>query len=400
MKIRKILNHWSKKWNMNWYKFLFSEQRPFRLGRHLIFWFLWWIYFTASYYHYEQSGLQKIKFEPWNFPFFIRSVLLLAIQVGACYYFINYLTPKFLLTRKLVLLALHTIVLSILILLSSYLIHLVLMPFVNTLFDYQKGIVNQNIWWTSITSGLLSTPKVICAAAAVTLLKRWWLKQKEKERLEKEKLLTNLRLLKAQMHPEFLFSSLHHIKLLTQNRNIEKASQSLLKLADILSYMLYESDKDLVPLHQEIEGIKCYLALEKLKMGNQFELDISVKGDTSSKMIVPLILVPFVENTFTYFGNNKREKDWLNIQLIVEGNELTMKLIHGKTTGAFTALPNEDIIARAIERLAILYEGKYEFKNSTESEIMMTIIKLELYELENRMEHDLFISEHLNYATT
>jgi hypothetical protein len=384
---------------MNGYKLLFSEQRPYRLGRHLAFWSLWWIYFTASYYHYQQSGLQKTEFEPWNFPFFIRSAMLLAIQVGACYYFINYLTPKYLFPRRFLLLSIHTIILSILILLSSYCIHKTLVPFVNTLFAYQPGMVNKNIWWTSITSGLLSAPKVICAAAAATLLKRWWLKQKEKERLEKEKLVTNLRLLKAQMHPEFLFSSLHHITLLTQNRNIEKASQSLLKLADILSYMLYESDKDRVPLYQEIEAIRCYLALEKLKKGNQLEVDISVKGDICSKMIPPLILFPFVENTFTYFGNNKREKDWLNIQFDVEGNELTMKLIHGKTSGAITAFPNEDIISRALERLSIIYTGKYEIKNSMESEIMMTLLKLELDELKDVKKHDTHFFEHLNNAT-
>jgi two-component system LytT family sensor kinase len=385
---------------MNWHSFLFSNKRAFRLARHLAFWLLWWIYFTASYYHYEQSGLQKIQFEPWSFPFFIRSVMLLAIQVGACYYFIYYLTPKFLFTRKFRLLAIHAIILSIVILLSSYFIHKVMVPLVNTLFDYQPGFVNQNIWWTSITSGLLSTPKVICAAAAATLLKRWWLKQKEKERLEKEKLLTNLRLLKAQMHPELLFSSLHNITVLTKNKNIEKASQSLLKLADILSYMLYESDKDLVPLYKEIEAIKSHLALEKLKMGNQLEVDVSVKGDTSSKMIVPLILFPFIENTFSYFGNRKGENNWLNIQFVVEGNELTMKLIHGKTCEAPKTAPNEDILATALERLVILYDGKYDFKNSVESEIMMTLLKLELDECESPGENKTFISEYLNYATT
>ena len=56
------------------------------MRRHLVFWLLWWIYFTVSYYHYEQSGLQKAEFEPWNFPLFIKSILLLSVHITACYY--------------------------------------------------------------------------------------------------------------------------------------------------------------------------------------------------------------------------------------------------------------------------------------------------------------------------
>jgi len=114
------------------------------------------------------------------------------------------------------------------------------MPLINTAFNYQPVIANHNTWWTSISSGLLSAPKVISAAAAIKLLKRWWLKQKEKERLEKEKLMTDLQLLKSQVHPEFLFSSLDTICGMTRKKNIDNAAMLLLKLADILSYILYE----------------------------------------------------------------------------------------------------------------------------------------------------------------
>ncbi len=290
---------------MNWYSFLFSEKKSHRLRRHVVFWLLWWIYFTASYYHYEQSGLQKVEFEPWNFPFFIKSILLLSIHITACYYFINYLMPQYLFKAKYAALVTRILILGFLILLSSYFIHTTVFPFINTAFNYNPVIANQNIWWTSITSGLLSAPKIICAAAAVKLLKRWWLKQKEKERLEKEKLITDLQLLKAQMHPEFLFSSLDNICLMTQKKNIAGASMLLLKLADILSYILYECDDKLVLLEKEIKVIKDYLVLEKNRMGNRLEIDVAVKGPTGSKMITPLLLFPFIENSFSYVGNKR-----------------------------------------------------------------------------------------------
>jgi len=166
---------------MSWYSFLFSEKRSHRLRRHLVFWLLWWVYFTASYYHYEQSGLQRVEFEPWNFPFFIKSLLLLSIHIMACYYFINYLMPQYLFKARYMALVTQIFILGFLILLSSYFIHKTVFPLINTAFNYKPVIANQNIWWTSITSGLLSAPKVICAAAAIILLKRWYLKQKEKD---------------------------------------------------------------------------------------------------------------------------------------------------------------------------------------------------------------------------
>src|SRR5258705_5880450 len=203
---------------MNWHSFIFSEKKSHRFRRHFIFWVLWWMYFIATYYYYLQTGLQKIEFESWNFSFFIKSVLLLSLHITACYYFINYLMPQYLFKTRYIGLVTQILILAFFILLSSYFIHKSVFPIINTAFDYNPVIASQNVWWTSITSGLLSAPKVISAAAAIKLLKRWWLKQKEKERLVKEKLMTDLELLKANMHSEFLFSSLDNICLMVQRK--------------------------------------------------------------------------------------------------------------------------------------------------------------------------------------
>jgi sensor histidine kinase YesM len=383
---------------MSWYSFLFSEKRSHRLRRHLVFWLLWWVYFTASYYHYEQSGLQRVEFEPWNFPFFIKSLLLLSIHIMACYYFINYLMPQYLFKARYMALVTQIFILGFLILLSSYFIHKTVFPLINTAFNYKPVIANQNIWWTSITSGLLSAPKVISAAAAIILLKRWYLKQKEKERLEKEKLITDLQLLKAQMHPEFLFSSLNNICELTQRKDTDKASMLLLKLADILSYILYESDNIVVPLEKEIKVIKDYLVLEKTRMGNRLEIDVAVKGETGTKMIAPLLLFSFIENSFLYIGNKKLERNWINLEFQIETTEFTMKLIHGKTTEPIALSEDENAIAKAMKRLDFYYPGNYELKTTVEPEIMMTYLRIVLEESANENENNIYTPEQLTYA--
>jgi len=391
---------------MNWYSFLFSEKRSHRLRRHLVFWLLWWIYFTASFYHYGQSGLQNLDFEPLNFPFFIKTIFLLSIHISACYYFISYLMPRYLFTGKYISLATQILMLGFFILLSSYLIHKTIVPLVNSAFNYRPVIANQNIWWTSITSGLLSAPKIICAAAAVKLLKRWWLKQKEKERLEKEKLMTDLQLLKVQMHPEFLFSSLDNICFLAQKKDISRASTLLLKLADILSYMLYECDNKLVPLEKEIKVIKDYLIVEKTKMGNNWEIDIAVKGETSKKMIVPLLLFSFVENSFSYMNNKDLETSWINLEFQTETTEFTMKLIHGKNGEGSVSPEHENAIAKAVKRLDFFYPGNYELKTTVEPEIMMTYLRIVLNDsiddnarLWDGQENGIYTPEQTTYAT-
>src|SRR6476620_10630622 len=137
---------------MNWHSFLFSEKRSYEVRRHLAFWLIWWIYFTASYYHYEQTGLQKVEFGPMNFPFFIKSAVLLSIHIAACYYFINYVMPRYLFKGRYSSFSFQCIVLGILILFAGYFIHNNFFPLINTVFNYEPVIAHQNTWWTSISS--------------------------------------------------------------------------------------------------------------------------------------------------------------------------------------------------------------------------------------------------------
>ena len=384
---------------MNWHSFLFSERKTYRILRHLFFWVMWWIYFTASYYHYEQSGLQKIEFEPWGLPFCIRTMMLLTVHISSCYYFVNYLMPRYLFTAKYPALVVRVIILCVLIVLSSYCIYSIAVPFVNSLFHYRPLIGNQNIWWTSIAAGLLSAPKVILAAAAVKILKRWRLKQQEKARLEREKFVTELQLLKTQMHPDLLFSSLNNICVLTQKKVNEKAAMLLLKLADILSYMLYDCNQPLVPLEKEIKAIKDYLVLEKDRMGSRLEVDVAIKGDTGTKMIAPLLLFPFVENISSYAGRKSQETRWINLEFQIDDTQVVMKLIHG-TTEISTALSNkEDAINKARKQLEYFYPGRHVLKTTVEPEITMTCLTVALDEQRGKNKNAKYVTEQITYDT-
>jgi len=384
---------------MNRSDFIFSENRSYRLRRHLLFWLVWWLYFSASYYHYEQSGLKQIEFEPWNFPFLIKSMFLLSLHVVVCYFFTDYLMPRLLLKRRYKSLITVLFLLALVILFASYLLHRTIFPLVDEAFNYHGKLTAQNVWWTSICSGLLSAPKVICAAAAIKLLKRWWINQKEKEKLEQEKLVAQLQLLKAQIHPELVFSSLNQISDLTQKKESKKASVLLLKLADILSYMLYECDNGMVPLEKEIKTIKDYLFLGKTRMGDKLETDLAVKGDATNKMIAPLLLFSFVENRFAFFNYRRPEPNWINLEFLIGTNDVTMKLIHGKNIHHPMEVENGHNDNTIIKWLDFFYEDAYELKTTDEPDIMMTSLNIRLEHPSNQ-KHERLFPKHLTYATS
>jgi hypothetical protein len=362
---------------MSWYEFVFSEKPSHRITRHVIFWLVWAMYFFASYFHYQQVGLQKIQFEVINLPFIVKSLIQLSIHIATCYFFIDYLLPRFLKKVKYITLTLNISAFIIIIVFTGYFIHKTIFPLINNAFNYHPVIPPQNIWWTSVTSYLLTAPKVICLAAAIRLFKRWWLKEKEKEILEKQKLMADLQLLKVQMHPEFLFSSLTSIELLIRKKNIQNAGISLLKLADILSFMLYESDNSYVPLDKEIKCIRDYLVLVKNTMGNRLEVDFAVKANTSEMVIVPLLLFPFIESSFAHMFDKPTRKSWINIEFQVDKNTLIMKIIHGKTEETDAEFNSRDM-EKLLKRLNFFYPGQFEIKSTVEPEMMMISLKIML----------------------
>lgn len=314
---------------MKWFELVFSERSPQRYSRHVIFWIAWWLYFAASFFIVQQ-GFKDAGTPKWIFVIFIKTFFILLSHVFITYSFIYFLLPRFILKGRYLAFAAGILASSAFTITWSYSCYALLFPLFDASFHLSTAITKNLLIWNSITGGLISAMKVVAAATAIILLKRWYLKQKENERLEREKITVELQLLKAQIHPDVLFSSLDNIYLYAQN-NTAKACELLLKLSDLLSYILYECDQPQVLLSKEIKMIKDYMALEKARMGNQLEMSIVVKGDAENKLIAPLILLPFVENSILYCGYNKLEKTWINLDIRIQGDDLSMKLINGKS---------------------------------------------------------------------
>ena len=376
---------------MQWHDLIFSNQAPQRNRRHLICWLLWWIYivFTifatrelpGAFYQY-QPGLNELGYLQYSVLVLIKSFFLLLTHVLFCYSIIYIILPGYLLKKKYDFFITSILLVCTLIVPVVYFLYTLVYPFIDDLFNLRSDNANKTALWVSIDAGLINALKVTLIAAAINLLKRWWLKQKEKEKLEKEKINADLQLLKAQIHPTFLFSTLNNI-IIHARAASPMAPEMLIKLSDLLSYMLYECDAPKVKLEKEISMLKEYISLEKIRQGKRLEMTFQINGKLNGQLISPLLLLPFIDNSFSHCNNKAMEHAWVNLDMLIENNQLYMKLINGTPAGIQDDIHNdEQSLSNVKKRLQLLYPGRHELRINADQELLIVYLNLNLDETE------------------
>jgi sensor histidine kinase YesM len=269
---------------MQWHEFVFSEKKEKRLLRHIVFWLLWWLYFSFCDYLFQQP-VRGLKENPvyviTGAHILLKTLLLVSVYTTANYVFMNLvLAPAIKAQWQKVVISF--LLLCICLFITGHLMYWYVFPSVDALFKHYRPNHFATWFWPAVYLGLINPIKIIAAAAIIKYVKYWWLKQKESERLEREKIDTELRLLKAQVHPDFLLNTLNSI----YNHALSCSPQApamLLKLSDLLSYMLYECEDSLVPLEREISMMKEYMEIERMRQSGKPEVEITVKGNVKSK---------------------------------------------------------------------------------------------------------------------
>ena len=368
---------------MSWHEFVLSKKGPNRYLRHIIFWLVCALYFFCGRYLLPQptlgQQLQYLKFSGFDF---FQLLLILFIQMLCCYVFIYVLLPKFFLRAKYVMFILTTIVLSIAVVMVTYFIQVTVMPFIDTaVLNTKAHAVAKTSYWFSMSKGGINFIKIIIAAFAIKVAKHRWYKQKEKERMEKEKIDAELQLLQAQIHPGFLFNTLNNIYSSALAAS-PKAPEMLMKLSEILSYMLYECNDSEVSVDKEIKMIKDYMALEKTRFGDTLEMYILLKGSGAEEKIAPMLLLPFIENSFKQCSSRMTAQPWISLEIEIKNNVLNMKLLNGKPPEKeITEEPEENGLYQAQRRLELLYPARYALEITEEPEIMMVSLQINLHGL-------------------
>jgi LytS/YehU family sensor histidine kinase len=214
------------------------------------------------------------------------------------------------------------------------------------------------------------------STSMIIVFKYWLKKQEEWLKAEKEKVTAELQLLKAQIHPHFLFNTLNNIYSFSIESS-PKTPELILKLSALLSYMLYDCKTDEVPLEKEIEIMKNYIDLERERYGNKIEISVNVEGDIKDKYIAPLLILPFLENAFKHGTSEQLDKPWLSLDISVRQAMLRCKIVNSKNE--FVPVSENGIgINNVHKRLYYLYPGKHELKLTDEGNFFVVSLSLEL----------------------
>lgn len=208
----------------------------------------------------------------------------------------------------------------------------------------------------------LGSLMVMLFSTVLRVLTDWWRYQREKQTLQTQTIQSELRFLKSQINPHFLFNTLNNLYALTLKKS-DKAPEIVLKLSEIMRYMLYECNEKQVLLSKEIQYIHNYLDLERLRQPKGADIHFNTEGFVSDQLIAPLLFVPFLENSFKHGMNHHVQGGgFVHLNLRVHGDDLEFTAENSKAE----KLPRQEHprsggigLVNVRQRLHILYPEKH-----------------------------------------
>lgn len=340
-------------------KFLFSPE--YRVWRHVVFWVVYTVVVALIWQVPGRSFGRNL----------FQGLLWLPIRILYCYPLVYWVLPQFLLKGKYIQFAFIIIGWAFAGWILNYLFRSFI--FIPILEYLQLDTINKNRWETNSFLVLTTTAGV---TSVIVLFKHWMRKQQEWMQAEKEKIMSELQLLKAQVHPHFLFNTLNNIYSFSLE-NSPKTPGMILKLSSLLGYMLYDCKAEEVLLEKEIEVMKNYIDLEKERYGNKIDISLNIEGDIKDRFMAPLLLLPFLENAFKHGTSEQLEKSWLSIDISVKQFTLRCKIANSKNE--IVPVSKSGIgIQNVKQRLRFLYPNKHELKLSDEGVFFVVSLVIEL----------------------
>ncbi len=283
--------------------------------------------------------------------------------------YMNYkLIDRFIILKKILL---YTLLVLLLIPLGILLHYLV--------FDFLAEWVFPGYYFISMFSYFEITQYILAYLIGSFLFifaKNWFELKDVQIKLEKENHEVQLSSLKAQMNPHFLFNSLNNIYSLSTLSD-ELGKNYIIKLSDALRYILYRTQSDFVPLNEELDYLKNYVELEKLRLEESAEVKFNTSGQVNEYQIAPLVLLPIVENTFKHCN---KDDVFIDINIHVDSQNGTLEL---RSSNSYNK-EKEDVkeggvgLNNARKRLDLIYPGKYTWVNDHFDNRFISELKINL----------------------
>lgn len=367
---------------MNIPELIFSEKRKDRIKQHLLFWGVWYVYFAFTHAAFPFGDPEMSYFKNPVYTFTESFFIVLAL-VPMTYGLLYFVLPKFIL-RKKYLLGLFVIIVFWFAggILNLFLMGKIFPPLLSMLLPSEYLPLAPRSEGASFFMAVVATNKGAFSIAFSALMlkfgQHWYRKENRNLQLQKENAESQLRLLTAQVHPHFLFNTLNNIYSQTQIES-PKGSKMIMGLSDILRYILYEGQKPMVRLTQELQLIVEYVNLEKIRYGNKLEVNVQIPATPNNLFIAPLLLLPFVENCFKHGTSNVLENPWINLKIELKDTTLEMKLMNGKAPAVEKEQKRSGIgINNVRQRLNLLYKDKYDLQIREDEEVFVVDLRVEL----------------------
>jgi len=329
----------------------------FNLG----FWFFIWLVFAFS----------LLRFEPLENAMIIASIIVLPLIIPV--YIHNFLFNYFIFKKQYILYFLSTIAL---IAFFGYII--------NELQQYSESEGRSETYAALLFIFILYTGARYFRMGA---LQQMQIKEEEQKRIKAEMELKDmeakqasaeLNLLKSQVNPHFLFNSLNSIYSLILS-NSEIAADAVMKLSDLMRYLLESSTKRKVLVSYELDFLQNYIDLETIRLGNKVKVNSSFKGDVSGKIISPLLLIPFVENCFKHGISVSSSDNNIEITVIVDADKLRIKTVNNLVPERKGSIKKSGTgIENVKKRLQLLYAGKYQLEISNDEHKFIVDLSIEI----------------------
>ncbi len=219
---------------------------------------------------------------------------------------------------------------------------------------------------------------MVFAFSIGSLAQKFFEISKQKEVVQQKQVEMELNLLKSQINPHFLFNVLNSIYALSLKKS-EQTPEIVLKLADIMRYMLYETKQDKVSLHKEIQVVRDYLDIEKIRLGTTgTSVELTLEGSAANHYIAPALLIPFVENAVKHGTDSMLSEAYINIKIIIKENILQFHCINNYKANLNSERKGGIGLENVQKRLQLLYPGKHQLSIDAASNIFEVRLHLNM----------------------
>lgn len=345
---------------------------------HLLFWsmyhYLWWAMSSGD----PLGAANNIISSPYS----IKFICYVVLQAVGVYFNLYFLIPRFLEKGKygtyfLTLFA--TIVCTSILIIGGYFVSAWI--FDRSFEELYK--VGQSDWIKLLrSSSFPSTVASMTLAMSIKLTKNWLQSQQREQVLAKEKLETELKFLRSQFNPHFLFNTINSIFHLI-HKNPDEASESLAKFSDLLRYQLYECNEVQIPLDLEIGYLNNFIGLERLRHENSLEvINHLTNAPKGGLMISPFILMPFIENAFKHVSREESSDNFIEINLSIHESIMTFEVTNTASPAPVQATAAWEAgglgLKNVRRRLELLYPDQHQLTITTQNQRHHVSLRLEL----------------------